>query len=263
MNCYVKTGIWLSSALVISGVVGSACHAPESVQVAGEQPSPVTSHSVSPGTWRRLRKRLIALRKELSPVKAYSYRISTVFHEGHRGNVVKARGAYAAMPPEKFRMQLVGPTGTTAMDVWIRGSQDRLEIPALQLIERNDAKERPGRPVAFFRWWMLRPLSGKLLQVAILADGYRYWLRAPDGSEIRLDEKPAAHELRLSRFRENSEEHIVARNAPCGDVVYTHKQAKIQVNVHCDGPGSVPNERVFADPDAALEPEHSGTQNPE
>ena len=66
-------------------------------------------------------------------------------------------------------MILVGPGGTTALDVWVTKDRFRFAVPAIKLEKRGgvDPAEAKGLPIGMLRWWFLSPLAGRLLARAL------------------------------------------------------------------------------------------------
>ncbi|MBW2458104.1 MAG: hypothetical protein JRI68_26610, partial [Deltaproteobacteria bacterium] len=117
--------------------------------------------------WRAAHTEVAALRDRLRPKAAYTMNVTLELEQVQLGQRIRARGAVAVRPPDALRMILLGPGGTTALDLWICGDEFRFHIPAIDLLRRGDgatpAAELRGMPVDFLRWWFLRPLAGQLL----------------------------------------------------------------------------------------------------
>jgi len=93
------------------------------------------------------------------------------------GRHYQARGAVAVSPARAARMMLLGPGGTTALDVWVTRDRFRFAVPSMQLERRGGAstEEAKGLPIGFLRWWFLAPLEGRLL-LARSSEGESAWL---------------------------------------------------------------------------------------
>ena len=80
------------------------------------------------------------------------------------GRGFEGRGVLAVRPRHALRMILLGPGGTTAMDVWIRDDRYRVAIPALDRVVRGDAAtpaaEQRGLPIALLSRWLVDPFGG-------------------------------------------------------------------------------------------------------
>ena len=216
-------------------------------------PSPPPRSPLSSAQWRSLRSELDTLRARLVPVETRRYVISTTFEAPAFGPPMSARGAYAVQPPDALRMQLVGPAGSLALDVWMRGEASRLSVPPIGLVERQAKGETPsmGRPVGFLRWWMLHPLDGKLLFAAEARTGeHLFVLRAFDGAlvEARVNGSDRVVATR-TLLAAKSEERVDAERAPCGHSRYTNRYPRVVVDVRCESFVVGAPARAFADPD--------------
>ena len=219
------------------------------VSACATQPAP--PRPVDAATWRDARALLASLRARLVPTGAKGLRVATTIHEGRSGRTSSARGAIAVRPPGELRMQLVGPAGALALDVWISGPRDRLSVPALDRVERgDDGATRPGRPTGFLRWWFLHPLDGELLTASREADGMRLVIRGRDGATVEAVARDGGRSITAVRRTAGDEETVVARDAPCGDATYESRVAALRVEVHCEGDAPAPAALAFEDPDA-------------
>jgi hypothetical protein len=163
-------------------------------------------------------------------------------------------------------MVLVGPGGTTALDLWLRDDAFRFAVPALDLLRRGDVttprSAMRGLPVDFLRWWLLRPFDGRLVDYRRRADGDHYVLR--DGAAVvelivRADGSLWARRSTFAaeaseageRPRRVDEETIAADRLGCGTVRYHQASTRLSVTVTCEGVERerAPNPRAFADPD--------------
>ncbi len=118
---------------------------------------------VSQPEWTVSRERFARMRSGL-PNRPFVERVQVGISDPRSGRVHQARGAVAIDPGRAARLVLLGPGGTTALDVWITRDRYRLSIPALKLERRGtDAGDMPGLPLGFLRWWFLAPLEGRLV----------------------------------------------------------------------------------------------------
>ncbi len=130
------------------------------------RPAPTRSilDEVTQEEWTLSRSRLAALR-ERQPTKPYAERIRVAMTEPRTGKRYESRGAVAVDPNNAVRMILLGPGGTTALDVWVTRDRFRFSVPSIHYERRGgvDPEEAKGLPVGMLRWWFLAPLSGRLL----------------------------------------------------------------------------------------------------
>jgi hypothetical protein len=213
--------------------------------------------------WKAARARLASLRDEVVP---RTLRVALALREPVTGRVLEARGALAIAPPASLRMILLGPGGTTALDLWIQGDRFRFAVPAIDLLKRGDASSpreaRRGLPVDFLRWWLLHPAAGQLLWASREASADHLLLR--DGEAI-VDLHAAdtgAVTARRTTWTLLPTRHVVddetvdAERVGCGKVRYHQASTGLEVTVRCEGEEpSPPNPRAFVDPDAAGEEE--------
>ncbi|EYF08963.1 hypothetical protein [Chondromyces apiculatus] len=225
----------------------------------------------SADAWRSARERLHALRAEAQGLSARTLRVRFMLREPRSGRVLEARGAVAINPmldpdsagqtPGALRMILLGPGGTTALDLWTRGNAYRFALPALDLLLRGDATaetERPrGLPVDFLRWWLLRPASGDLVWYERAGATDVYVLRDGDATIELLARQGGAIAARRSTFRKvgaqhlRDEEIVIADRMGCGTVRYGQSSTGLLATIHCeDEARTAPNPRAFEDPDA-------------
>lgn len=150
-------------------------------------------------------------------------------------------------PPDALRLQLVGPAGALALDLWVRGERARLALPALDRVERDPEALGPGRPTAFLRWWLLGPLDGVPEQTWQGPEGALRWaLRSPrEGLILATSDGDS---LRLERSSGADQEVIEARGGPCGEATYRSEAARLRVHLRCEGEGPAPGPRAFEDP---------------
>lgn len=165
----MRSGTFLASALALAsaGLAGCASPAPPPASILDE---------VSQGEWSVSRARLAAAR-ERQPKRPYVERVRVAMTEPRTGKRYQARGAVAVDPDRAARLLLLGPGGTTAIDVWVTREKFRVAVPAIGFERRGgrDATEARGLPVAMLRWWFLAPLSGRLL-LARSSEAQSSWL---------------------------------------------------------------------------------------
>lgn len=238
---------WLRLAAVVTVALGTACAS--SKAPAGHVTYPDTR------TWQQARKRLEQLRAEWAP-KNVSMPVSVQFRDQRTGRSLQSRGVIATLPGQAVRMILLGPGGTTAMDLWSRDEHWRLAIPARDQVTRGTmpvtAPPR-GSPVGFFRWWFMHPLEGKLLDARHSErDGWHFTLR--EGQSVVQVQSSADGSLRVTRRVQGQTETVWAQGPGCSDAIYEQEQLGLQVRVHCEAAGKTlaqPRMRAFEDPDAA------------
>jgi hypothetical protein len=227
----------------------------------------------APAPWREGRRRLLDLRHEAQGAGARTLRVRLALREPRTGQVLEARGAVAISPaledgaPEAsgaLRMILLGPGGTTALDFWARGDSFRFAVPALNLLKRGDASTSRatlrGLPVAFLRWWLLRPAAGSLLWVGRAGTTDAFVLRDGDAIiELRLAEGGRLGARRTTWASAPGvgpslidEETIIAGRIGCGTLRYAQASTGLLVTVTCEGEerDHTPDPRAFIDPDA-------------
>ena len=148
---------------------------------------------------------------------------------------------------DALRMILLGPGGTTALDLWVCGDDYRYVVPALDMQRRgrvDDVDEGSGGfPVAFLRWWFLERLEGRLLSFGDDGSTRDFVLRHR-GRVLRVR---GGGDLSVSR----DEETLTAEGGDCGHARYHHAGLGLTVDVVCErvDEGRPPS-RAFADPDA-------------
>ncbi|MBX3186913.1 MAG: hypothetical protein KF819_07860 [Labilithrix sp.] len=131
---------------------------PQLVEVAREVPE------VSQYEWTIARDRLSRVRRGI-PDRPYVERVRLAIADPRTGKQYEARGAIAVSPSRAARMMLVGPGGTTALDVWVTKDRFRFVVPSINLERRggSDPADAKGLPIGMLRWWFLSPLDGRLL----------------------------------------------------------------------------------------------------
>ena len=74
-------------------------------------------------------ERLARMRAD-QPRKPYVERVRVGIVDPRSGKLYQARGAVAISPDRAARLVLLGPGGTTALDVWVTKEHFRIAIPA-------------------------------------------------------------------------------------------------------------------------------------
>jgi hypothetical protein len=247
-------------------VLTFSCAAP------GNPKSPLTPPTRA--EWQGARERLADLQAKARGEGPRTMRLSLKLREPYTQRTLEARGAVAIAPPDALRMILLGPGGSTALDLWARGDRFRFAVPALDLVRRGDASTpraaMRGLPVDFLRWWMLRPASGKLLWHRAEADGERFYLR--DGAAIieLFASRGGSLWARRTTWGEPSpgaasrlldEEIVEADHVGCGSARYRQASTGLFISVVCEGEETAraPSARAFADPDAPQQDMGDGT----
>lgn len=202
--------------------------------------------------WRQARSAVETLRARFEPTEPYSMNVSLELTQMQLGQRMRARGAVAVHPPDALRMILLGPGGTTALDLWICRDQYRFSVPAIDLERRGDAttpeRERRGLPVDFLRWWFLRPFAGDLLSFVDGTSGRRYVLR--DAPQVIHLLAPTTGVVTARRLSRSDEERLDVTGDRCGDVRYRQRSTGIDISVGCEQVNArKPPPRAFADPD--------------
>jgi hypothetical protein len=141
---------------------------------------------VSQYEWTIARYRLARLR-EGQPDHPYVERVRLAISDPRTGREYQARGAVAISPGRAARMILVGPGGTTALDVWVTRERFRFAVPAIKLEKRGgtDPAEARGLPIGMLRWWFLSPLAGRLL-LARSTPAESAWILRDGGATVTL-----------------------------------------------------------------------------
>lgn len=172
---------------------------------------------------------------------------------------VKARGAIAVRAPDQLRMIMLGPGGTTAMDLWMKGDRFRFSIPSLGREIAGDARtpaeEKRGLPVDFLRAFMLDPLGGRLLAASKSGSELRILLEEKGGkiSELTLLTGKAL-KLHRSWFNDAGElyeeEWIEASGFGCASATYRQKTTQLVVAARCEKSRASLNEAALEEPSA-------------
>jgi hypothetical protein len=216
--------------------------------------------------WRHGVERLESLRRATEAPRTQRLALDLV--EPRTGRHLSARGAVALLPKDMLRMILLGPGGTTAVDLWMKRDAYRLEVPAVGLKKRGDLgaplapynAKRRMLPVDFLGWWLRRPLDGDLVYYAREGAADRYILRDPYASAvvdllIRDDGSLTARRTTWVGKERVGEDTVSADRIGCGPVRYHQGSTGIDVTVRCEDetPGEPPA-RALKDPDVEEEP---------
>ena len=156
-------------------------------------------------------------------------------------------------------MVMLGPGGTTALDLWVKDDRFRFAVPALDLMRRGDATtpraSMRGLPVDFLSWWLLRPFQGKLLyHHKHGAAGERFVLR--DGAavvDVEIDAKGVRARRRSTAGEGRVEVEVVtAPGFGCVPARYQQASTGLDIAIRCEGEEvRAPHPRAFVDPDLA------------
>jgi hypothetical protein len=210
---------------------------------------------MTPETWREGVARLQALRSAAGAAR--TERIALTLTEPRSGRKLSARGAVAIAPPGSLRMILLGPGGTTALDLWMDGVRYRFAVPAIDLVKRGDLAapraERRGLPVDFLGYWLLHPAGGTLLWYTRLPAAARFVLR--DGASVvdlvaHDDGRLEARRTTWAGGEQLDDETVAADRLGCAPVRYHQGSTGLDVAVTCEGETTgAPAARALADPD--------------
>ena len=136
------------SRLCVLGVVAmtAGCRAPPQAMsaytiVGGDPQRVIDVPNVSQAEWTLSRERLARMRVD-QPQRPYVERVRVGVVDPRNGKLYEARGAVAVSPNNAARLLLVGPGGTTALDVWVTRDRFRFAVPAINLEKprRNRAR---------------------------------------------------------------------------------------------------------------------------
>ena len=206
---------------------------------------------VTQAEWTRARARLASARAEI-PRRPYAERVRVAMTEPRTGRQLVARGALAVRPGAAARMLLLGPGGTTAVDLWVTPDRFRVAVPAANLVRRGgtDAGEARGLPVGMLRWWFLAPLSGRLLAARAAERESSFWLRDREATVMVRTDGARFVALRTEAGRSESLEWRGARAAgTVGHAVYVDGQRGLRVEVLVEEVmGEEPDPAAFDEP---------------
>jgi hypothetical protein len=192
------------------------------------------------------------------PAKPYGALVHVTMREPRSGKVFSARGALAVDPQRALRMILVGPGGSTAIDVWVTRDAWRFEVPPVKLLRRGGEDEDAALPIGFFRWWFLGRTHGRLLTSEHGADGERLVLSSGGAIVDLIDFPPAEghpHTVTATRLASGLSDRLEFQGisfAPtAGDhATYDDDLSGVHVEVEVERPNGAPDPAAFADPDA-------------
>lgn len=173
------------------------------------------------------------------------------------------RGVVIVQPRHALRMILLGPGGTTAMDVWIRDGRFRVAIPAISRVMRGDEttprSTMRGMPVDLL-WRLLVDPFGSLVYAraghperdGFVAGGFTAWMKRGE-IRTRYDHETRAWFFdhgRLSGVMHATEVSVGEALVP-RRVDYTGLDPGMIVHVSGVDPVVVHevSPKVFADPD--------------
>lgn len=183
---------------------GSFARGPYEIVAREGRSGPVAMPEVSQYEWSVARDRLARLRRA-QPKRPYVERVRLAINDPRTGKQYEARGAVAVSPNHAARMMLVGPGGTTALDVWVTKERFRFAVPAIHLEKRGgtDPAEASGLPIGMLRWWFLSPLGGRMLLARSTPAESAWILR--DGSATVSVRSDGTHFIALRRDGESLE----------------------------------------------------------
>jgi hypothetical protein len=166
----------------------------------------------------------------------------------------EARGAVAVSPSHAARMMLVGPAGTTALDVWVTRDRFRFAVPSMHFEKRGgrDPEDARGLPVGMLRWWFLSPLDGRLL-LARSSEAESAWLLkdGPATVTVRTDGQRFLAVRREGEYLEAIEwlgRGLVPRPGARGKYIEGRHGLRVEIIVE-EVLTAEPDPAAFADPD--------------
>jgi hypothetical protein len=174
------------------------------------------------------------------------------------------RGVVVVQPRHALRMILLGPGGTTAMDVWIRDRKFRVAIPAISRITRGDESTpremMRGMPVDLLWRLLVDPFGSMVFARSghpddagnISGDGFTAWMRRGE-VRTRFDQQTRAWFFdhgRLSGFVQANEIALGAAIVPSVvDYIGLDPAMRVRVTGHNPVVLNEVSPKVFADPD--------------
>lgn len=224
-----------------------------------------TAPPLDPAAFLSAKTRLEALRADAS--RERTQKLQLELDAPYLPSKVTARGAMALSPPDRLRMILLGPGGTTAMDLWLSGARFRFAIPAIDRVVRGDERtperQRRGLPVDFLRWWTLDALSGELVAARAHDGDLEVLLREParvTEATLKRDGSISAHRTWFGevdaegRTPQIEEEWVEAGpnkdGAGCRDAVYRQRSTRLVVSARCESERDGVSAPALVDPDA-------------
>lgn len=207
--------------------------------------------------WTVAKDRLARLRRG-RPDKPFVERVRLSISDPRTGRQYQARGAVAVNPGRAARMILVGPGGTTALDVWVTKERFRFAVPAIKLEKRGgtDPAEAKGLPIGMLRWWFLSPLAGRLLLARSTAAESAWLLR--EGAATVSVRSDGRRFIALRREGETLEgiEWLSRGLVPAAGEHGRYIEGKFGLRVDVVVEEVLPTE---PDPDAFADPDEQGT----
>jgi hypothetical protein len=204
--------------------------------------------------WSAARAWLRGLR-QLEPGEPYAVIARISLREPRSGRSFSGRGVLGVDPRRAVRLVVLGPAGSTAVDVWVTRDAWRIHVPAAAMSRRGGQDEDPFLPVGFFRWWFLGPVDGRLL-TAVAGDGSLRLVLRSEGDTIDLRDRSEGdgHEVIASRRRAGSEDRLEFRGrslpvSPGDRAVYDQESSGVHVEVAVESWTTQPPPGVFEDPD--------------
>lgn len=223
---------------------------------------PTPAPDVSQAEWTLSRARLAAARGR-QPRTAYAERVRVAFTEPITKKRYQARGALAVDPDRAARMILLGPGGTTAIDVWVTRDRFRVAVPALHFERRggNDPEAARGLPVGMLRWWFLAPLSGRLLLARSSERESSFLLRDGDAIVmVRTDGQRFVAARRHEGLAEAISWTSSASGPADGHGQYVDGASGLRVEVYVEEVMTeAPDPEAFAEPESETAAAHGGT----
>lgn len=212
---------------------------------------------VSQVEWTTTRERLARLRRG-RPERPYVERVRVAIDDPRTGRQYQARGAVAVSPGRAARMILVGPEGTTALDIWVTKERFRFAVPALHVEKRGgtDAEGAKGLPIGMLRWWFLSPLAGRLLLGRASNEESAWVLREGQGTvTLRTDGQRFLAVRREGEGLEAIEwvsRGLVPQSGEHGRYIEARHGLRVEVVVE-EVLRDEPDPEAFADPDTDAE----------
>lgn len=244
----------LAPALGCGSVTSASARSPYEIIAKANAPEIATGvPQVTQYEWTIARDRLARLRRG-QPDHPYVERVRLSIDDPRTGRQYQARGAVAVSPGRAARMILVGPGGTTALDVWVTKERFRFAVPAIKLEKRGgtDPAEARGLPIGMLRWWFLSPLDGRLL-VARSTQAESAWI-LKDGRAVITVRSDGRRFIALRREGENLEaiewvsQGLVPHAGEHGRYVEGRFGLRVEVVVE-EVLTTEPDPDAFADPD--------------
>lgn len=206
--------------------------------------SVVAAEQLDPEAFVAAKAKLAALREQVAAPRTES--LSIELDAPYLPSAVRARGSVAVRPPDALRMILIGPGGTTAMDLWMAQGRFRFDVPALGRVLRGERSNQPetrkGLPVEFLRWWMFEPLGGRLMAARRTAEGDLEVLLDEPGrttTAVLLESGAIRAHRRWvgpggrGRFVAFEEEWLEATGVGCANATYRQKSTSLVVVARC------------------------------